>query len=86
MKAAELPRAELLRDALDDLTGLAREARFNRPAQGFERRGLIVALAELGQGSETVSHVELDLETGRLLLPILAQLVRAELARLGVEP
>jgi hypothetical protein len=87
MTPAEAKRIVVLSDALDALPALEKAAKKNSPKSGYSRRVLyIAASSECDAGGEPDADIEIDPETGRLLLPLLRKLITDELEKLGVTP
>ena len=87
MTPEQVARAAILVRALDVLPELAEESLLDEPRnENYERRVCEIGFADAsGAGSEPSATLELDPQTGRLLLARLETIIRGELVALGVE-
>jgi hypothetical protein len=84
---SEAERGITLLDALDDLAALEKAAKRDKPKEGYDRIVINVSVSsECEAGGEDHARIELDMATGRLLLPTLRDVIEREVAKIGVTP
>lgn len=86
MTPAETRRAAILAQALEDMDRLEKDSERTKvnPVDG-DRRAITIHSSDLCEaGGTQYAEVELDLKTGRLLMPLLRKLITTELEKLGV--
>lgn len=84
---SEAERGITLLDALDDFAVLEKAAKRDKPKEGYDRIVINVSVSsECEDGGEDHARIELDMATGRLLLPMLRDLIEREIEKIGVTP
>lgn len=84
---SEAERGIALLDARDDFAALEKSAKQSKPKDGYDRIVMNISVSsECEAGGEDHARLELDMATGRLLLPMLRDLIEREIEKLGVKP
>lgn len=86
MKRADVARADVLVNALRDIRQLTQACNLRKPDDGYDRLGLEVSVGSIcSDGSTAHAHLELDLVTAKLLMPMIKRLIVDELNKIGVK-
>lgn len=84
---AQAKRIVMLDDALSGIADVLKEMKRRKPAEHYSRRVLRIEISdECDSGGTCDAGIEIDLDTGDLLLPMVKRLIREQLHALGAKP